>query len=201
MRHRKISLYASLQFIDELNVRLYKQADIVIQARDLAFSGWGRQNNLELGKVANLTWIDKSGIMTGHTFEESGQMFTCKFYGQRYWGNYSTEHDINIFRDKLKVKRPVVEISSGVEDTQKLSQAQGFYNTLAYFIYDKPGKRIKGPDFSTKLKEFGCDWSTNVWGTKMREIGAVKHYYAGTNHYDLAGVDLDDIMEKTEVEA
>jgi len=90
MRHRRIVFICTLQFIDELNVRLYKQADTVMYCRDAVHSSWGRSVGLHPGQITNVVALDKSGITTGYGYNESGQSYYSKFFGERYWGNYST---------------------------------------------------------------------------------------------------------------
>lgn len=174
MRHRRLSLTASLQFIDELNVRLYKQADVVIQCRDKAFTPWGKERNLEPGAVASTTWIDKSGIMTGYSYEETHQAYKLDFYGKRYWFNYETEHEVDIVRPVYKMQREVLEIS----DFETYEAMQGEETKLRQLVdvyrYQNPGTRPRTAEFWDWAKAQGFTGSPHKWGKYLKEIGVFK---------------------------
>lgn len=198
-RHRNLSLWGSLQFMDELNIRLYKQADIVIQCRDLAYTPWGKEKHLAGGQVANTVWIDKSGVMTGYSFEESHQIYPMQFMGERYWHNYQTLHDVDImeFTKKYRFHREVKEIVPVEVAEQEERDRQAIYKAIEFFRYDRPGKKVQTTDFIPKAQELGCTWKPHAIGVYMRNIlGVTSTKYQGVSRYDLSQIELD--REKVE---
>jgi len=194
MRHRNMSMLSSLQFVDELNIRLYKQADVVIQCRDKAFTGWGREVGLRPGEVMNTTFIDKSGILTGYSFDENHQRYPMEFFGKRYWGAYETTHEFDVLRPKYRVKIPVREIRNEEDVAEEEKNKQLVYTTVLYFMHDFAGKRIKSTEFSDKLLEFGCTMNKNNWGGMLRQMGIEGTLYQGIKRYDFSNVELDGVL-------
>jgi len=195
MRHRNLSLWGTLQFIDELNARLYKQSDIVIQCRDLAFTPWGREKRLRTGEVSTATFIDKSGIMTGYPFAETHQVYPLQFFGKRYWHSYETKHEFNVMDSarKYRMKKEVREISSvsQLEDDER--NRQSIFTAMYYFMYEKPGVKIKSTDFHAKVLEFGCTWNANAWGKYLKSVGVTSTIYQGVSRYDFSNIELDKV--------
>ncbi len=194
MRHRNLSLYASLQFIDELNIRLYKQADIVIQTRDLAFTPFGRDMNLATGEIASTSWIDRSGIMTGEAFDDSHQVYQLRFFGKRYWGNYATRHEFDVMRPKYKVKSEVREITTVAQAEEEEKGRQAIYTAIAYFVYDKPGVKIKSTDFMDKYRALGGTWANVMVGKFLKGFGINSTLYQGVARYDFSEIELDKVL-------
>jgi len=193
MRHRNLTLCGSLQFIDELNARLYKQADIVIQNRDLAFTPWGREQHLRPGEVSETIWIDKSGIMTGYAYNETHQTYPLQFFGKRYWGSYATHHDFDIWTPKYKLNNEVREISSISQLEEQEKNKQAVFTAIYYFVYERPGEKIKSTEFHEKLNEFGCAWTPHVWGKFLINIGVKSTKYQGVSRYDFSNIELDKV--------
>ncbi len=191
MRHRRITLVAALQFLDELNIRLYKQADIIIQCRDKAFTSWGREKGLEPGEVANTTWIDKSGMMTGYTFDETKQFYNLQFFGQRYWDSYLTEHEFDILKPKYKVEQEVRKIMTREHAEQMQVDNLAIYNALQYYTYEMPGKRVPSVDLIEKAREFGCTLHSSNIGKKLTELGIKRAERRGLIKYDLGSLNTE----------
>lgn len=121
IRKKKLNLMATIQDISWLNSRGQFQIDIIIGCREAAFSPWGRKMGLDLGEASFVAFKDKSGIMTGYTFDESGRTFNKIFWGKRFWNFYDTDYQFNPLETatkyKLKVPTKVIEVGGqGRED-------------------------------------------------------------------------------------
>jgi hypothetical protein len=184
-RHRNISFYCTIQSLSWLNARLQFQADIIIKARDLAFAPWGKERGLQPGEVARTLWIDKSGILTGYTYEERPVVYDLQFFGKRYWNAYHTKHEFDIVESKTKyvVKKPVREIDLTGENPQDVTDKEAVDNAILYFNHDKAGKTIQGSDFWDKAAEFGFRGTTQKWGKYLKEVGATTKIIRGYNRY------------------
>ena len=125
IRHRNLSMIVSVQSLSWLNARLQWQADVIVKCRDLAFTPWGRSKHLLPGEVMQTNWIDKSGVLTGTSYEESFKTYPMQFFGKRYWNAYSTQHEFDImdYKTKYKLKANVREISA-VDDSEIEEQLQ-----------------------------------------------------------------------------
>lgn len=119
IRKKKMSLVATIQDLSWLNKRLQFQSDIIVKCREAAFTPWGRAHGLETGEIGFLSFMDKSGILTGYTFEETGRTYDQMFHGKRFWDCYNTDYQFDVLAHsvKYKVKQMVKEIDlSGNED-------------------------------------------------------------------------------------
>ena len=197
MRHRNLSLIASLQFVDELNMRLFKQADVIIKTRDMAWTPWGRERNLQMGEISNTTWIDKSGIMTGYGYDEKEQVFPLQFFGKRYWGNYETLHDFNIldYKRKYKLNLETKEITDASKIEEEQRNRGALHQTIEYFIYNNPeDTRVKPDDFWAMANKLGYSGINTTWGRYLKSLG-VKFKGAGNySYYVFDGVNIDRVM-------
>lgn len=112
IRKKKMSLFATIQDLNWLNKRLQFQADIIIKCREAAFTPWGRANGLEMGEIGFLNFMDKSGVLTGYTFDETGKIFQRVFKGKKYWNCYNTEYEFDVLASSVqyKLKKTVKEI-------------------------------------------------------------------------------------------
>ncbi len=194
-RHRNLTLFCTIQSFNWLNARMQWQADIIIKCRDLAFTPWGRTQGLARGEVSSTTWIDKSGVMTGYAFEETGQVYPLLFFGKRYWGSYPTRHEVDIIeykrKFKLDLKSKVIKDRDEMEEEDR--QRQYVMMAVDYFKFEHPGKKVKSTDFSDKLREFGCTLSPPIWGHLLRQLGVKTSLYQGYNRYDFSGIEPDKV--------
>lgn len=194
MRHRNLSLICSLQFLDELNIRLYKQADIVIRMRDKVFTDWGRENRLRPGEVMQAVFIDKSGMMTGYAYDENHMAYPVDFLGKRYHHNYSTLHEFDVLRPKYRVKQPVREVMTAEEAERQERDNQLFLSTLSYFLYEHPAEWVKSADFKAKLEEHGCGYTPQQMGSRLSTMGVKLRRVGGLPQYDLSGIELEKAL-------
>jgi len=195
MRHRNLTLLGSLQFDDELNSRLHKQADVLIQCKDKAFSSWGRDLGLQTGEIANTIYLDKSGSRTGESFADSHQPYPLQFFGKRYWGNYSTMHEFNVMDSMKKyiAKREVREITTEAQIEEEEKNKMLVYGAMEYFKYNNPGEKIKSTTFNDRLLATGCTWNRTVWGTFLKHLGVTSTKYQGVSRYDFSNSELDKV--------
>jgi hypothetical protein len=108
IRKRKMSITGTIQSFQWLNSKFQFQTDIVVKCRDAAFTPWGRSRHLALGEATFTDWQDKSGVLTGYSFEESGKKVSATFQGKRVWNCYDTtfEFDPTVTSTRYKIKRP-----------------------------------------------------------------------------------------------
>jgi hypothetical protein len=198
IRHRNLSLIASIQSINWLNSRLQWQADVIIKCRDLAFTPWGKEQRLQPGEVANTTWIDKSGIMTGYSFEETGQVYPLQFFGKRYWGNYPTHHEVDILESKrkYKLKLGVKEIRDDAEVEASQVNLDAVHKAIEYFRYNNPGEEIPSTTFNSMARQFGfvgeAGGRVAGGGYYLRTIGVKARTIKGISQYDLSEVEIPE---------
>lgn len=193
-RHRNLSMTCSLQELDELNIRLYKQADIIIKCRDLFRTPWGRSHGLEPGEVANTVWIDKSGMLTGYSFQEKSIVYPMKFMGKRFHTNYDThghrDMDVVGSKTKYRLKLPVKEIVSAEVLAQESQDREALKQAVAFFAYGSPGDKPFSTELFQKASELGFNASRNVAGRMLKELGAVSESYGNYMRYNLDGVKI-----------
>ena len=191
MRHRNLSFFTSVQSINWLNARLQWQADIIIKCRDLAFTPWGRSSHLRPGEVSELTWIDKSGIMTGRSYEEYPITYSQLFFGKRYWNNYKTQHEYSVTeaRTKYKIKPQVKEIDLSGEE-EEIAEWQAIINfTIDFFRYGNPGEEIRSDVFWAKAEECSFPQEQRIRGGRLlKKMGVVTRQSGGYGYYTFDGV-------------
>lgn len=195
MRHRNLSLAATLQFIDELNGRLYKQADIITDCRDIAFTPWGRRNRLHPGEVSALVYRDKSGIMTGYGYNENGRIYKRKFYGKRYWGNYSTIFDHPTVKEKIKIQIDEVLVGNEAKQAEIEENNDALYQAIDILKYHKPGQMIKGEELRSTAEACGCNYDARKLGAVLTELGVERKLYQGKTRYSLESIVLPEKQE------
>lgn len=189
IRHRNLSLILSIQSLEWLNARLQWQADIIIKCKDMAFTPWGRTNNLQPGMVAQTTWIDKSGVNTGTPFEEKPQIYQMLFFGKRYWNAYKTEHEFNItdYKTKYNVKYQTKEIDLTGQDKIEEKNLEAINNALSFLIYNNNDK-IGSNDFWLRASEFGLQGDHKKYVQYLRERGVQEKVVSGGKIYILENV-------------
>lgn len=192
LRHRNLTLVASIQSLEWLNARLQWQADVIIHCRDLSHTPWGKTENVLPGCVANTTWIDKSGIMTGYSYAETGQVYPMQFFGRRYWDAYDTHREIDILeqKTKYKIKMPKRVIESTEEIEARQVNHSAIMDTIAYFQYAGKGELVKAAEFWESCDGFGFAGTRAEWGKYMRTLGVASRVSHGLTVYDLTGVVL-----------
>jgi hypothetical protein len=196
MRHRNISFICSIQSLQWLNSRMQWQTDIIVKCRDASFTPWGRANHVDPGEVINTIWIDKSGVMTGTSYEESQRYYALKFYGRRCFNAYKTTHEFNVMDStkKYEVERKVTKFDSegNVIDTEGTVKKNAINqeiieNAVSYFKHKNPGERISSDDFWGVVKDMGfvgeSDYDRNEWGKYLARIGVKKKIYTGRARY------------------
>lgn len=200
LRHRNLTLVASIQSLNWLNARLQWQADVIIKCRDLSFTPWGRERGIAPGEIASTSWIDKSGILTGYSFEENGAVYPLRFFGKRYWGAYSTVHEFDILEYKRKYKLNLDTKVITERDNRADINEQRLRETLEYFLYNNPGERVLTRDFWDMARSLGYTGDAKPIGGQYIKALGVKQSGAGNySRYDLSGVTLPEVEETAEV--
>ncbi len=112
IRKRKMSITATIQSFEWLNSRIQFQTDVIVKCREAAFTPWGRAKHLQLGEVGFTDWRDKSGVLTGYSYDESGKSIPITFQGKRFWDTYDTSYEFDPMDTSTKytLKRPTKEI-------------------------------------------------------------------------------------------
>lgn len=196
IRHRELSLAGTIQNIEWLNARADFQTDIVVKCREAAFTPWGREQNIQdLGEVTFLSWMDKSGIMTGYTYEETGMVYNDTFMGKDFWKCYDTKHEFDVLTSKaryqLKVPtriitvgengEPIVEFAGDKKEKELLAVAD-----IAYNLQKRGIKEIKKTEFFEKVVQTGIDISQNRVTKYLKTIGILSTGSMNSK-YDLEG--------------
>ena len=188
IRHRNISINASLQFNDELNARLQKQADVLIKARDLHMTPWGKSEGLKGGEVANTTWLDKSGLLTGYTYLESRRSYERRFFGKRYWWAYDTHHEVDLIaaRTKYELRVPKVIIdATGDDDEGDRADFELINETLMQYAAEGNRTKIKAEEFWQRCQDKGLKGNKSLLGKYLTEIGVQRKVYQGRARYNI----------------
>jgi hypothetical protein len=196
MRHRNISFLCSIQSLDWLNSRMQWQTDIIVKCRCASFTPWGRVNHVEPGEVINTIWLDKSGVMTGTSYEENHRFYAVKFYGRRVFNAYQTNHEFDIMDSvtKYEIERKVTKldehgniINMGEAAKANAINQEFFDNAINYFKYNNPGERITSEEFKNKVKELGYnperDYEWNQWGKYLSSVGVIRKNHQGRPRY------------------
>lgn len=112
IRKLHLSLTATIQSLGWVNPRLMFQVDTSTLCRDAARTAWGMANDLEPGVVTFTYTQDRSGALTGYTYEESGQVFESQLFGQPLHDLYNTDEVRNPWEqfESVKVNRKRVVI-------------------------------------------------------------------------------------------
>ena len=172
IRKKKMSLVATIQDLSWLNKRLQFQADIIVKCREAAFTPWGRERRLETGEIGFLSFMDKSGVLTGYTYEETGRVYNQIFQGKRFWHCFNTDYQFDVLSHsvKYKMKKMVKEIDLSVGEDGQRVEMQGAkierdMSLLADLIDELKGKgEFKIP----KRKYYEMATERGFKGTKVR---------------------------------
>jgi hypothetical protein len=190
IRHRNLSLIMTIQSINWLNARIQWQADIIIKCRDLAFTPWGRENQLSQGEVISTSWIDKSGIMTGYSFEETEKVYPMQFYGKRYWNAYPTTHEFDVLELKSKRRVKTAEVlidASGVDEIDEINR-KAINDAVMYYVFSNQSK-VRSFEFWGKATQFGFEGNIGRYNRYIASLNAKKH---GTG--DQAYLNFEDVQ-------
>jgi hypothetical protein len=210
MRHRNITFTSTIQSFDWLNARMQWQTDVIVKCRDLAFTPWGRSCNLNQGEVISTVWIDKSGVLTGYSYDETHRVYSLKFFGKRVWGHYDTQHEVDIMgmNTKYEVEREVKRIGRDglVINEQRIATdtalAQNIiHDTIDYFKHNQPGDRVSSAVFWEQCKERGMvpkdidekKWMAirQEWGKYLKNgLHVITKSYSGRQMYDFGEADV-----------
>jgi len=153
IRKKQLSLFGTLQDAEWLNSRCFFQVDLVTNCREAAFSPWGKKMGLDLGEAGFTSWIDKSGIITGYMYKETGRIYPCTFWGKRFWNCYDTNYVFDPLesRTKYRIKAPtkVIEIGQGDNldaldplKSQKYDPNQVILSDIIYELKEKKVSKI-----------------------------------------------------------
>jgi len=111
-RKRQLSLYYTVQNMQWLDKRIQWLTDIEVACRDLALTPWGREKELERGRLIGLTVIDHSGYLSG----QPGARCQLVLRGYRFWGAYDTYQVRDVWeamsRVEVKADRLVIDARS-----------------------------------------------------------------------------------------
>jgi hypothetical protein len=203
IRKRKMSIMGTIQDFDWLNKRMQFQTDIVIKCREAAFSSAGQSHGWDLGEHSYVTFLDKSGVMTGYTYEESQKSISRTFHGRRFWNVYDTSYEFDPLesKTKYKLKVPVKEIQVGgaadgvdsitIASEKKVKQEVAIHHVIND-LKEKGVSTVRGPEFWEKVQEYlGPNDPVNKvsGGNYMRDKLRVDKYLSnGAQVYQLEGV-------------
>jgi hypothetical protein len=127
LRKRKMSISGTIQSFNWLNSKLQFQTDLVVKARDAAFTPWGRSKKLALGEASFTDWMDKSGVLTGYSYEETQKLIPVTVQGMRFWNCYDTSFEFDPMetstRYSLVRKRKVIDYTS--DDGNNVDNVEG----------------------------------------------------------------------------
>lgn len=184
IRKRKMNIVASIQDFKWLNSRLQFQTDIVAKCREAAFSPWGRSQNLDLGEIGYLTWLDKSGVMTGYTSDESGQSVSNMFHGKQFWNCYDTYYQFDPMEAKTryKLKLPTRDIIVG--------EKQNGVRNVTISSKKKDGEQVAIHHVIADLQEAGefSIKSTDFWDKVSALLGHPANKTGGGHYLKTLGV-------------
>lgn len=201
MRHRNLSLIATIQSLNWLNARLQWQADIIIKCRDLAFSTWGREQGLAAGEVASATWIDKSGIMTGTPYEENLKTYPLLFFGKRYWNCYETRHEFDIMdlKRKYKIKGEVREIDLSERDADEESNIAVIHDTILQLVGEKKTE-VYRQEFFQRARSIGFSGDERKIEGYLSDIGVTFGLRHSRRLLDISALVPDELMAEMQVD-
>lgn len=188
IRHRNLTLVLTIQSLEWLNSRLQWQSDIIIKCRDLAFSPWGREKKLAQGEVISTTFIDKSGVMTGYSFEETNKVYPMQFYGRRYWKAYLTQHEVDVVEQKtkrrVKVSERIIDTTGQQEDTDRNQDA--INAAILYYKYSNT-TIVPTFDFWGRATAAGFEGNPSQYARYIASLGVSKK----GNNFTFEGVTVN----------
>lgn len=100
--HRSLDLVYTDRSFYRVDYRIREETDILIEAQDLSFTPWGRQNSIAGGTMACYKYFDISGAATGKScyngryYDPSAYYMEKNFYGKPYWDCYDTREVISL---------------------------------------------------------------------------------------------------------
>jgi hypothetical protein len=203
MRHRNISFLCSIQSLQWLNSRMQWQTDIIVKCRDASYTPWGRGNHVQPGEVINTIWLDKSGVMTGTSYEENHRFFAVKFYGRRCFNAYETNHEFDVMgtMKKYEIERDVVKFNShgDVLNLDAAAKANAieqdiFDRAINYFKYNGPGEFVTSEEFKRVTQDMGYmpgrDYDWNQWGKYLTSVGVKRKSVNGRPQYNFDNAEV-----------
>jgi hypothetical protein len=177
IRKKKLSMVGTVQDLGWINKRGQFQTDIIISCRELAFTPFGRKVGLNLGELSSLSIMDKSGVLTGYTYEESGRVIKKRFKGKRFWNTYDTNFQFNpldtMTKYKIKVPTKIIDVGDSYQ-SQKTDRDMALFSDLIQEFREEGRLEVTKSDVWKKAREMG--WQGEYWegGTTLMKLGAEK---------------------------
>lgn len=229
IRKRKMSITGTIQAFEWLNSKFQFQTDIVVKCRDAAFTPWGKGRRLQLGEVSFTDWKDKSGVMTGYSYDESQKIVSVTFQGKRFWNCYDTTFEFDPMETSTRytLKRPQKEIimpgAAGSDDNNSDAPRTPFIRDKNYHSERKNRIDVivaqavddlrtqdkylvkKGDMFEMVNSLAGSDVDHRDIGAALSRLG-IKTYGSGLSKYNLTpseevhGVDIGTRSNKEEAD-
>jgi len=183
IRKRHLSMTGSIQSMSWLNPRFIFHLDTTISCKDAAATVWGQDNNVDSGDMTFLKAKDMSGINTGNSYEETGQIFESRFKGKRIQQFYDTDQEFNPFEHMVRytVKRKQKEINPFAKETeeQEEREATGINEAIAEILRERIASgqnRMTTADFNRLLKARGLRVSKGVLLDHLQDVHNVSNY-------------------------
>lgn len=96
-RKRALSFFYTIQQPQWADNRLQFMSDIMVRSRDIAFTPWGFDKNIQRGQYFSMVVEDWSGMLTGYRYHETGYTQTFCLWGVPVWGTYNSYDVVDVF--------------------------------------------------------------------------------------------------------
>lgn len=96
-RKRALSFFYTIQQPQWADNRLQFMSDLMMRCRDIAYTEWGQENDIQRGHYFSITVEDWSGALTGRKYHETGFSQTFCLWGKPLWGMYNSYDIVDVF--------------------------------------------------------------------------------------------------------
>jgi hypothetical protein len=173
VRKKQASIYYTVQNFQWVDQRWRFQTDILVMCRDLAFTPWGLEEEVERGVQFSYNFFDLTGMVTGMSAWSTHQPYkSITFYGKPMWAYFKSDEakDLDEIFSKITIdgeahklprKHEVDSELSLVNEVDTADPAQPLFPTENYVDqvideYRSQGREeFTAAEFQTSLQALG----------------------------------------------
>jgi len=197
LRKPHMSMTAALQSESWLNPRFLFHIDVVVGCRDAAVTAWGQTNSVDDGDMTFLSLRDRSGLLTGYTFEETGEVIQAWFRGKAVQKLYDTDYEFDIANSMVSygIKRKRKEINFfHAEEEQEAQDSADLRNTA---IASMLAGYVEQGETKLKISSMVLDLKNKGITTKRTELLEHLETVHNVAHYKAMGYEMIKLTDVT----
>jgi hypothetical protein len=201
VRKRNLNVYYTTQDPSWVDVRLRFATDVEVACFDLGYSPWGRNHNVEWGKLIRCYFKDLSGYMTGTPYFITGKYYRKSiFKGYKYWNCYDTSKVTDLEEAftsvKLDMKQRIISNKDKYDESDPetlnryINEKNNNYDVVEMKVKDVL-KRVMSSGITTidnSVIYTALGGNKKVIGAYMKKLGAVHNPFK--KEYDLSEVNI-----------